>query len=139
MQVAQPVRLVVAALLFLLSPLLAAAPQNRVVFHLSEAEPSTWRQAFNNARNVQKVFGKGNIAIAVVIQGNAIGAARTDSPVADNIAESIASGMEIIVCENTLRERHLKREDINRNVRFTPFGVVELMKKQQEGWAYIKP
>lgn len=121
------------------STLIAAAPQNRVVFHLSDADPSIWKQAFNNARNVQKSFSKGNIAIAMVIQGNAIGAARADSPVAESVSEAIAAGMEVIVCENTMKERHLKREDMHHKVVFTPFGAVEIMKKQQEGWAYIKP
>lgn len=139
MRLPQACRLLAATLLLLASSLVAAAPQNRVVFHVSTAEPSIWKQAINNARNVQKSFSKGNIAIALVIQGNAIGAARADSPVAENLAEAIAGGIEVIVCESTMRERNLKREDMYRKVSYTPFAAVEIMKKQQEGWAYIKP
>lgn len=136
----QTLKLLLAAAMFsLVSSFALGAPQNRVVFHVGDADPSTWKQAFNNARNVQKSFSKNNIAIALVIQGNAIGAARSDSPVAESIAEAIAAGMEVIVCENTMKERSLKREDMHRKVGYTPFGVVEIMKKQQEGWAYIKP
>jgi hypothetical protein len=106
-------RLLAATLLVTLSGLAPAAPQNRVVFHLSEGDPSIWKQAFNNVRNVQKSFSKGNIAIAMVINGNAIGAAKLESPVAESLSEAIASGIEIIACENTMRERNLRREDMH--------------------------
>ncbi len=139
MRVTQACRLVAATLLLLASSLLVAAPQNRVVFHVSDADPTIWRQAFNNARNVQKSFSKGNIAIAVVIQGNAIGAVKAESPIAESISEAIAAGMEVIVCENTMRERNIRREEMHRKVTYTPYGALEIMKKQQEGWAYIKP
>lgn len=116
-----------------------AAPQNRVVLQISDADPAAWNQAFNNARNVQQMLGRDNVAIEIVVFGNGIGAARFDAPVNDRVGETVAAGIDVVVCENTMKARKLTREDMNAKVSYVPAGVVELMKKQQEGWAYIKP
>lgn len=116
-----------------------AAPQNRVVLQISDADPAAWNQAFNNARNVQQMLGRDNVAIEIVVFGNGIGAARFDAPVNDRVGETVAAGIDVVVCENTMKARKLTREDMNAKVGYVPAGVVELMKKQQEGWAYIKP
>lgn len=129
-----------ATVLFAALPgVVMAAPQNRVVFHLSDGDASIWRQAFNNSRNVQRSFGKGNVAVALVINGNAIGVARADSAFAETLSEAVAAGIEVIVCENTMKERNIRREDMHKKLVYTPVGTLDIMKKQQEGWAYIKP
>jgi hypothetical protein len=43
------------------------------------------------------------------------------------------------VCEITLRNRNLKREQFIQEAEFTPSGVVRLAKMQKAGAAYIKP
>jgi intracellular sulfur oxidation DsrE/DsrF family protein len=43
------------------------------------------------------------------------------------------------VCEITLRNRNLKREQFIQEAEFTPSGVVRLTKLQVAGHAYIKP
>lgn len=132
-------RLLAVALIATFSCLATATPQNRVVFHLSEGDAAIWKQAFNNIRNVQKSFSRGNVAVALVINGNAIGVARADSAFAESLSEAVASGIEVIVCENAMKERNLKRDDMHKKLAYTPIGTLDIMKKQQEGWAYIKP
>jgi len=49
-------------------------------------------------------------------------------------------GVEFDVCEITLRNRNLKREQFIADATFVPSGVAEITRLQQkEGYAYLKP
>ena len=48
-------------------------------------------------------------------------------------------GVKFEVCEITLKNRNLKREQFIPEADFTPSGVVRLTKLQLQGHAYIKP
>jgi len=49
-------------------------------------------------------------------------------------------GVEFRVCEITLRERGLRREQFLPEVRFVPSGVAEIARLQsREGYAYVRP
>ena len=47
--------------------------------------------------------------------------------------------MTFEVCEITLKNRSLKKEQFFQEADFTPSGVVRLAKLQKQGHAYIKP
>jgi hypothetical protein len=50
------------------------------------------------------------------------------------------NGVQFRVCEITLRERNLRRDQFLPEVRFVPSGVAEITRLQaREGYAYLKP
>jgi uncharacterized protein len=55
------------------------------------------------------------------------------------VSALVARGVKFEVCEITLRNRNLKREQFIQEAEFTPSGVVRLAKLQKQGFAYIKP
>jgi uncharacterized protein len=48
-------------------------------------------------------------------------------------------GVKFEVCEITLKNRNLKKEQFIQEAEFTPSGVVRVAKLQKQGAAYIKP
>ena len=48
-------------------------------------------------------------------------------------------GVKFEVCEITLTNRRLKKDQFIQETDFTPSGVVRLTKLQKQGYAYIKP
>jgi intracellular sulfur oxidation DsrE/DsrF family protein len=44
-----------------------------------------------------------------------------------------------VACENTMKAQKLVYADMLPKIGYVPAGVVELMKKQREGYAYIRP
>jgi intracellular sulfur oxidation DsrE/DsrF family protein len=48
-------------------------------------------------------------------------------------------GVAFEVCEITLKNRGLKKEEFIQEAEFTPSGVVRIAKLQAQGHAYIKP
>jgi intracellular sulfur oxidation DsrE/DsrF family protein len=131
----------VVALLALLPPVDACAQGtgNKVVFQVSDAEPQKWNLALNNAKNVQDDLGADKVELEIVVYGPGIGMLKGDSPVAARIEQALKNGIKVVACENTMRAQKLVYADMLPKIGYVPAGVVELMKKQQEGYAYIRP
>lgn len=111
----------------------------KIVFQVSEANPKTWNLALNNAKNVQQELGAKNVDVEIVVYGPGIGMLKFDSAVANRIDEAVEAGVKVVACENTMKAQKLSKDDMLASVGFVPAGVVELMKKQKEGYAYIRP
>jgi intracellular sulfur oxidation DsrE/DsrF family protein len=117
----------------------ARSPRNRVVIQVSDAEPARWSLALNNAKNLQSDLGTDNVQIEIVAYGPGLAMLKTGSSVAPRIDESVLSGMTISACENTMANQKVTRDQILPGVTFVPAGVVEIMRKQQQGWTYLRP
>jgi len=115
------------------------AQRNKVVIQVSDADPGKWNLALNNARNLQADLGAANVDIEVVAYGPGIGMLKLDSPVGGRIDEAIAAGVKVVACEITMKGQKLARADMLNGLGYVPAGVVELMSRQQQGWAYIRP
>jgi len=117
----------------------ANAAQQKVIFQVSDADPKKWNLTLNNASNVQEDLGKANVEIEIVAYGPGIDMLKLDSPVGGRIDEATTAGVKVIACENTMRGQKLTRADMLNGIGYVPAGVIELMSRQQQGWAYIRP
>jgi intracellular sulfur oxidation DsrE/DsrF family protein len=117
----------------------AAVTKNKVVFQVSDSDPSKWNLALNNLRNIQVDLGDDGSELELVAYGPGIGMLKADSPVANRIVETLKTGAKVVACENTMKGFKLGYADMLQGIGFVPSGVVELMRKQQQGFAYIRP
>ncbi len=117
----------------------AAATKERVVIQVSGADVGKWNLALNNAKNVQQAFGADKVDIEIVTYGPGIGMLKMDSVVANRVDESKKAGIAIVACQNTMKTMKLTDADMLPNSSYVPSGVVELIKKQGQGYAYIRP
>lgn len=115
------------------------AAKERVVIQVSDADPGKWNLALNNAKNIQASFGADKADIEIVTYGPGIGMLKMDSVVGNRVADAKKEGISIVACQNTMRNMKLTEADMLPNSSYVPSGVVELIKKQQEGYAYIRP
>ena len=126
-----------------LVPLAASAQtsalKNKLVFQVSDAEPQKWNLALNNAKNVQDDLGAGAVQIEIVVYGPGIGMLKQDSVAGNRVADALKAGVAIVACENTMTVQKLVKDDMLPAIGYVKAGVVQLMKKQQEGYAYIRP
>ena len=113
--------------------------QHKVVFQVSDADEGKWALTLNNVENMQTDLGKQNIHIEIVAYGPGIGMLKMDSKLGSRIAEQIEKGVRFVACQNTMRGQHLTREDMLADINYVPSGVIEVMKKQEEGYTYIRP
>ncbi len=132
-----------AALLAASLPASAAAQsgpaKNKVVFQVSDSDPAKWSLVLNNVRNLQTELPDDESDIEVVVYGPGIGMLKGDSPVAHRIADTLKSGVKVVACENTMKGMKLTYADMLPSIGYVPAGVVEVMRKQQQGYSYIRP
>ncbi len=141
-------RAIVRFFLPLLASLLvcrAAFAQDEVVYHIDDAAD----QATKGLRNIRNHLDVApETRIAVVTHANGVdflmeGAKDAKDPNIDYgslVSALKARGVTFEVCEITLRNRNLKKEQFNLDATFTPSGVVRIGQLQsRERYAYIKP
>lgn len=116
-----------------------ASVKYRAIFQVSDGDPKAWSQALANINNVVKELGVGHIEIELVVYGHGIGMVTFDSEVADKLSDTISLGVKVFACENTMHGLKLAKEDMHPRIDYVKAGVVKLISRQAEGYAYIRP
>jgi intracellular sulfur oxidation DsrE/DsrF family protein len=130
-----------AAMLAVAAPAQGQQPpaRARVVMQVSDNDPAKWNLALNNVKNIQADLGAQNVDVQIVAYGPGINMLKADSVVGNRVGEAIGAGVKVLACENTMRNQKLAKDDMLPKVDYVMAGVVELVQKQQQGWAYIRP
>jgi hypothetical protein len=113
--------------------------RNKVIFSVTDNDKGKWNLVLNNAAAVQHNVGPKDIDVEVVVWGPGINMLKLESVVGNRVDELIAKGIKIVACETTMHELKLTQQDMLPSAGYVPGGVIELMQKQQQGWAYIRP
>jgi intracellular sulfur oxidation DsrE/DsrF family protein len=112
----------------------------RVVFHLDEDSDQKVNEVLNNLRNLLADLGEENVEAELLTNGVGVRAMRKDNEsVALRIRHLARQGVRFAVCSNSLKHLHMTSENLVPEAEIVPAGVSELVKKQYEGWAYIRP
>jgi len=111
----------------------------RVVFHLDEDLDERIKLTLANIKNVVDEMGVLNIEIILVIIGKALNAFQRDSRHAEKVRDLKRGGISFLACRKSLSWYGMNETDILDQFTFTNSGVAELIKRQNEGWAYIRP
>ena len=113
--------------------------RHKIVIQVSDNDPFKWNLALNNAKNLQDDVGAANVDIEIVAYGPGIGMLKLESPSGSRITDALKANIKVLACENTMRGQKLTREDMLSGLAYVPAGVTEIMTKQSEGWAYLRP
>jgi uncharacterized protein len=120
----------------------AALAQDQVVYHIDDAATQGLK-GLRNIRNHLDTDPAARITVVTHAQGVDILMEGAKDPAgglfASPVAALAARGVKFEVCEITLRNRNLEKEQFLQEADFTPSGVVRLAKLQKQGFAYIKP
>jgi len=117
----------------------AAAPaKEHAVFAVSDADPQKWALTLGNIGNAIDGLGADHADIELVVYGPGIAMLKKDSPVADKLAAALARGVRIAACQNSMRGYGLADADLVKGTTPVPSGVVELIRRQHAGYAYVR-
>jgi len=114
-------------------------PQTRVVVHVTESSPQKWNMVLNNVANLQQDLGKGNVTIEIVTHGPGIDMFKAESAVGARLAQALDSNIVLAACENTMRNAKVTKADMYGGVSFVPSGVTHIVRRETEGWYYLRP
>lgn len=128
----------------LLLPLLSTAQnqsvdkkKHKVVIQLTNGDTLVHKGLVKQLRNIQRAAP--NTKIEVVCHNEGISflhSAKSKQLAA--ITELKNTGVDFVACENTMRDRNISRADLVAECRTVPAGMVEIINKQEKGWAYVK-
>ena len=127
---------------------LAAAPaalaageksMTHAVIQVSDNDPAKWNLALNNAQNMQQALGKDKVTIEIVAYGPGLNMLKADSKVAARLNAALDSNVELAACATTMKKMKVSKADLVGGATVVPGGVIEIMKRQSEGWSYIRP
>ncbi len=111
----------------------------KVVVHVNFPESGTQGAGLKNVTNILKEAP--DTIVEVVCHGAGIGLvekSRTDH--AEAIETLMKKGVRFVACENTMRQKSIRKEDLVPGVGTVGSGAVEVIRKQRkEGYAYFKP
>jgi intracellular sulfur oxidation DsrE/DsrF family protein len=109
-----------------------------VVVHLNDAGTDRHSSVLQNVANLLDEMGAG-LQVELVAHGPGVDVCLRTSPTATTLSGLMARGVTVAACENTLRHRGLERDQLMDGVITVPAGVAELVRRQQSGWAYVRP
>jgi len=120
----------------------AATAQDAVVYHIDDVATQGLK-GLRNVRNHLDVDPGAKIMVVthangvdLLIEGEKHASGTEYAPLVSALR---ARGVRFEVCEITLKNRNLKKEQFIQEAEFTPSGVVRIAKLQKAGSAYIKP
>jgi hypothetical protein len=111
----------------------------RIVVQVNEDDTKKWNSILANVRNIQRDVGRKNVAIAVVAIGPGLDMLMADSLAANDVQDAITAGVKFIACENTMHARNITRSDLIDGIGYAKAGYVEIVRRQQQGWSYLRP
>jgi intracellular sulfur oxidation DsrE/DsrF family protein len=118
----------------------AASPKGKgykAAFQVSDADPQKWSLTLNNASNALNELGQDTV-LEIVVFGPGIGMLKAGSDAEVRVREAIGHGIAVLACQNTMRGQHLEAKDMIAGIGYVPSGVGELIRRQAEGYAYLR-
>jgi intracellular sulfur oxidation DsrE/DsrF family protein len=111
--------------------------EHKIVFQLTSADTTVHKMLVRQLGNV--LAAAPNSKVEVVCHGPGITMLTTlKTIVHPKVTELKGKGIEFVVCENTLAERKVTKAEIVPEAAFVKAGIIEIVKKQEEGWSYIR-
>lgn len=117
---------------------------SKVIYHIDDAETQGLK-GLRNIRNHLDVSPQTNIIVVTHANGvdllmEGVKDKKNNVEYASLVSALKSRGVKFEVCEITLKNRNLKKEQFILDADFTPSGVVRVADLQyKDGFAYIKP
>jgi intracellular sulfur oxidation DsrE/DsrF family protein len=114
-----------------------AATHDRIVFQVNEDDSRKWNTVLSNINNVQQELGR--VDVAVVVIGPGLGMLKADALTANRVQDAMKNGVRFVACGISMQAQQLTRDDMIDDIAYARAGYVEVMRLQQQGYAYVRP
>lgn len=126
-------------LLMLLTTSLTSMAQSttRIVLHLQSSDTLVHKSIVNQIGNLKKAFPESEIEL--VCHGPGLDfLLKNNSSYIDKLNKMDLDGVSYVGCEFTMSQKNIKRDELVDFAATVPYAIAEIVKKEQEGWSYIK-
>lgn len=110
----------------------------KAIFHLND-EGRT-EGTLRNIENLLKDLGEENVKVELVVHSEGVYSFLKDRNELNKKATTLLEkGIKIGLCSNTIEKLHLKLDSFIPGVEIVSSAVGEIVRKEKDGWVYIKP
>lgn len=109
-----------------------------IVFHVDLNDGGILNVAISNITNYFTAIEGQKAEVVLLVNGPAINLFKKEA-VLPELYDLQKKGLQIRVCQNAVNKFSLSREMLMDGVEVVPAGIVELVRLQNEHFAYIKP
>lgn len=109
-----------------------------VVVHLDEADPAKHASVLRNIRHLIDELGDGS-PVELVVHGPGLAAVHGSAEHADGVRDALGRGVTVAACANTMRAQGISPDQLIDGVTTVPAGIAELVRRQRDGWSYVRP
>jgi intracellular sulfur oxidation DsrE/DsrF family protein len=112
--------------------------KHKTVFQFVSGDTLSQKSLINNLKNFKEGWPKSKVE--VVFHGNGIFMVMTEKTTFAKELQSFVEkeGIKMVVCENTMKQKKIKKEQLLPFMQTVPMGIGEIVLKQEKGWSYIK-
>ena len=112
----------------------------KIVFPITKGDDESINHVLSSANNVLKFYGPEKVMIAIICYSKGIRTLlKREKKIAARVRSLMTYDVEFIACGNTMRTKHIKKEDLIDGVEIVTAGIVELVERDLKGWIYIRP
>jgi intracellular sulfur oxidation DsrE/DsrF family protein len=122
---------------FLLFFSLTTRAQHQIIWEIASGDTAQQRGLFNQLNNV--LTEAADTKIEVVFHSNAVYTLLKDTGYfKTQITALVKKGVVFAACNNSLKKRSIDPGRIIPEAIIVPVAILEIVKKQEHGWSYIK-
>lgn len=108
--------------------------------HIDSSESAMLQLVLKNAANYYKALPGESFHLVVVANGPAVKLFTGEhAELREQAAPLMARGLNIRLCANALADNKIEHSRLWQGCEIVPAGLVEVVRLQREGFAYIKP
>ena len=111
--------------------------QPKVILHLQSADTLVHKSIVNQVANLKKEMPDAKVEIVCHGPGMDF-LLKEKSMYVNKIYKMNMKDVAFVGCEFTMSQKNIKKEDLVPFASTVPFGLVEIIKKQQDQWLYVK-
>lgn len=109
----------------------------KIVMQLTSADTTAHKMLMKQLKNILSVAP--DTKIEVVCHGPGLSMLVFDKTiVAKQMQEAVDKGVDFAACRFSMKERNVTEEQLFKRARIVEAGIIEIVDKQNTGWAYIK-
>jgi len=116
----------------------------KAIFHVDEA--IKWRLTLGNVKNFIQDVGSEAVLVEIVANAAAVQlfaleaqATKENVELLQQMQELSSQKVTIIACRNALKANSIREEVLPAFITLVPAGVTRIIRRQAEGYAYVKP
>lgn len=111
--------------------------KHKIVMQFSDSDSLSQASVVGQVKNIRSAWP--NAQVEVVCHGPGLDLLiAVKSKATNQIAEWSSKGVVFAACNNTMKRRNVKSDDLLPSIIVVPSAIIELTLKQEKDWAYIK-